>query len=471
MNRLLILTICLVWAVAHADSTCFPYETELVVRHEQSAQLRVGGQEPIPQVSAMPATDSVVSSSFVSHVGVIPADRWTETAEAIDKQRGAPQGALTIVETPSGNVWKGFAEGAWIDLEGVPAEPGEWTVCIDIDHTTVPRSVRYRVGVGKDAVEFTTLTKVGTSAEWMPIGNPNKDSVTSVQVYGHGRLASAVLKSGARSASAVIEKAERYDLYGTEFGLDVTVGDSWGVDTLTVNLKNGDGETVKTSSSAVQDGVNAVDFNGLEPGTYTYEVVLTGAFKGKDLSWSPGAVKVTVPQESPAPKDNIIELTGNSVADLSSDEFAVGGEYSVTRSAGEGYLRWKDSTSGTGKYAVMQGGKLIVKQGFVRNQPLDSFSSYVLGLNPEEGLDKPAAVVKPGGIQSKDGITVHVPNVQKDKLPDSGVSIVFQMQRSDDCGEHWQNVEGEGGRTGVGGSLVIPFGESGVLYRVNTVLE
>ena len=92
---------------------------------------------------------------------------------------------------------------------------------------------------------------------------------------------------------------------------------------------------------------------------------------------------------------------------------------------------------------------------------------YALGLDPTKELAKPAAVVKHGGLQSASGVTVHVPNVTAANLPDSGVEVIHRLQRSDDKGANWSDTNVS---AGPGESLVVPF-ESGVLFRVNTVLK
>ena len=75
--------------------------------------------------------------------------------------------------------------------------------------------------------------------------------------------------------------------------------------------------------------------------------------------------------------------------------------------------------------------------------------------------------MKPGGLQSAAGVTVYVPNVMKENLPDAGVEVLFQLQKSMDGGTTWMD---DGAAIPVGGELTIPFMQ-GTLYRVNTVLR
>ena len=138
------------------------------------------------------------------------------------------------------------------------------------------------------------------------------------------------------------------------------------------------------------------------------------------------------------------------------------GTYSVSDNGFE--LRWEDDVSD--RYVKRDGNVLTFSTGAPANG-LKSYDSYALGLDPTKELAKPAAVVKPGGMQTADGVTVHVPNVVPANLPQVSVTVVHQLQRSDDKGRTWTDT---GTEVGAGESLVVPF-ESDVLYRVNTVLK
>ena len=168
-------------------------------------------------------------------------------------------------------------------------------------------------------------------------------------------------------------------------------------------------------------------------------------------------------------KDGKIELSSNTELDLSKSALETGKGYPVQNPPGKKFhLRWKDAKSGdaTTKWAKVENGKIVPQSGAPASG-LESFDSYALGLDPTKDTDKPAAVVKAGGTQSATGITVHVPNVKAENLPDSGIEVLFQRQKSTDKGLTWTN-DGEPAK--VGEALTIPFTQ-GTLYRVNTVLR
>lgn len=162
-----------------------------------------------------------------------------------------------------------------------------------------------------------------------------------------------------------------------------------------------------------------------------------------------------------------IHLKANSEIDLAKDELQAGENYAIVSSEDKRfYLRWKDDRRGGGRHAAIVNDRLEVFQGLPANG-LESYHSYVLGLDMTKESDRPAAVVKPGEMQSGDGVTVHVPNVRKENLPNSGVEVFFQRQRSMDQGLTWVD---DGAPVEVGGTLKIPF-QDNVLYRINTVVK
>ena len=182
-----------------------------------------------------------------------------------------------------------------------------------------------------------------------------------------------------------------------------------------------------------------------------------GVIGGSVAYQNAGYPCITTPTDV-TPTGTTIELDSSAEVDLA--KLAAETPYAVTD---HGYaLCWKDAN---GRYATNSGNTLTMHEGTPANG-MASFDSYALGLNPTVALDKPAAVVKPGGIQSADGITVHVPNVVKANLPDAGVEVLFQRQKSTDGGTTWTD---DGAAVPVGGDLTIPF--DGNLYRVNTILR
>ena len=207
----------------------------------------------------------------------------------------------------------------------------------------------------------------------------------------------------------------------------------------------------------------------LTAGTETYtlfaDVPLTadqmnrvGVFGGSVVRQNAGYPRLTAPVEV-GPTGTEISLESSTEVDLA--KLTAGTPYTVT---GNGYaLCWTDAAN---RYATKVGNTLTAHEGAPANG-MESFASYALGLDPTDKLDKPAAIVKPGGIQSADGITVHVPNVTAANLPDSGVQVLFQRQKSTDGGTTWVD---DGEPVAVGSDIAIPFTQ-GTLYRVNTILK
>ena len=182
-----------------------------------------------------------------------------------------------------------------------------------------------------------------------------------------------------------------------------------------------------------------------------------GVIGGNVVSQDVGFPCIISPTEV-EPKGTEIELDASAAVDLA--KLTAGTAYTVKDN---GYaLCWTDAG---GRYATKIGNTLTAHEGVPANG-LESFTSHALGLDPTDELDKPAAVVKEGGMQAADGVTVHVPNVVRGNLPDAGVEVLFQRQKSTDGGKTWTD---DGAAVSVGGDLKIPF--DGNLYRVNTVLR
>lgn len=182
-----------------------------------------------------------------------------------------------------------------------------------------------------------------------------------------------------------------------------------------------------------------------------------GVIGGNVVSQDVGFPCIISPTEV-EPKGTEIELDASAAVDLA--KLTAGTAYTVKDN---GYaLCWTDAG---GRYATKSGNTLTAHEGVPANG-LESFTSHALGLDPTDELDKPVAVVKEGGMQAADGVTVHVPNVVRGNLPDAGVEVLFQRQKSTDGGKTWTD---DGAAVSVGGDLKIPF--DGNLYRVNTVLR
>lgn len=191
--------------------------------------------------------------------------------------------------------------------------------------------------------------------------------------------------------------------------------------------------------------------------------VNNAAIVGGGISALNASFKTTAPVEV-MPTGNTIVIDKN--AEVRLENLTAGTAYAVQGASGKAHLRWTDAKGGDAKWAKIENGQLKAVAGVPVNG-LESFASHALGLDPTKELDKPAAVVKPGGLQSAAGVTVHVPNVVKANLPDAGVEVLFQRQKSTDGGTTWTD---DGAAVPVGGELTIPFTQ-GTLYRVNTVLR
>ena len=179
---------------------------------------------------------------------------------------------------------------------------------------------------------------------------------------------------------------------------------------------------------------------------------------GGSVAYQNAAYPCIISPTEVEPKGTEIELDASAEVDLA--KLTAGTAYTVKDN---GYaLRWTDAG---GRYATKSGNTLTAHEGVPANG-LSSFTSHALGLDPTKEFAKPAAVVKEGGMQAADGVTVHVPNVVRGNLPDAGVEVLFQRQKSTDGGKTWTD---DGSAVSVGGDLKILF--DGNLYRVNTVLR
>ncbi len=110
-----------------ARADVFPYGTDMADRFCSSVPIEVTETETVPQASAMPATDSVVTSTFDVKITAVAPEDWNEDIERIADE-GVPQSGLVVREDADGNFsWWGFSGGAWIELTGADAAEGKWT--------------------------------------------------------------------------------------------------------------------------------------------------------------------------------------------------------------------------------------------------------------------------------------------------------------------------------------------------------
>lgn len=271
----------------------FPYGTDMAVRHEKESAEVSSFTTPveIPAVDGgMPATDSV-ATLFASVVDFCASDEenWQTGISAI----GSAQAALTLRLVDGVCKWMGYTDGAWVEFaaSGAPAAEGKWEVRIEIDYSLGAGNERIRYSVGKTGAALVPLAKVG-GGEWVALGNPQVGvdrRIEHVYLYGAGETGLVQAESGARSASGTIAVTEDCGAKWDRLALDVTVTDSWGVDSVTVVLTDKDGYE-RTAVAALSDGTAQVVFSdGIRKGEeYKYEVSLTGSYRGKDISHDDG---------------------------------------------------------------------------------------------------------------------------------------------------------------------------------------
>ena len=267
----------------------FPYGSEMAVRHsKESAEVLSFAPVEIPAVNGgMPTTDSV-ATLFASVVGFAASNEedWAVGTNAI----GSAQAALTLRLVDGDYKWMGYTDGNWVEFaaSGVPAAEGEWEVCIEIDYSLGAGNEKIRYSVGRAGSTLVPLAKVG-GGEWVALGNPKQgieQKIEHVYLYGSGETGLVEAKSGMRSASGTIAVHEDCGAKWNRLALDVTVTDSWGVDSVKVVLTDKDGNRQTGSAALSADGTAQVVFSdGIKKGEiYEYELSLTGSYRGKDIS-------------------------------------------------------------------------------------------------------------------------------------------------------------------------------------------
>ena len=202
------------------------------------------------------------------------------------------------------------------------------------------------------------------------------------------------------------------------------------------------------------------------------DVVLTtnklnsAAVMGSEVNAMNASFATTKPVEvKPDEENHEIPVTANTEVDLANLQGPAGTEYTLTGQTDKFHLRWKDVKTGDGKWAkINASGNLEMKAGVPKNG-LDSYASYVLGLNADKETDVPAAVVQPN-VNQDGGIKLYVPNVVKGNLPNSGYKVMFQVEKM--VNNEWVN---EGAPVEAGGAVSIPYAEGSQRYRVNTILK
>ena len=209
--------------------------------------------------------------------------------------------------------------------------------------------------------------------------------------------------------------------------LELDIADACGADKLTVALKQGDVVKGMVDVTPLAVGLREVVFDGLSAGDYTYQIKLSGTYKGEDFIREEEPVSVTLATPATVtPQDSKLELSANAEVDMAN---TVAGSYAVSSATGKKcHLRWTDAN---GKYAVMSEGTLEVMEGRPENG-LDSYLSYVLGLDADTASSKPHLAAVQGSGESQDKITFTFPGLNPLSESETGVTLSYKLFVSSD---------------------------------------
>lgn len=268
----------------------FPFGSAMTVRHQIASAEAIGWTpKSVPKVNdGMPMTDSV-ATLYAELVDFCASndESWEEGTNAI----GGIQASLTLKLENNVCTWMGYTGDGWkkFAADGAVAEEGEWILKVDIDYTVVPALIRYSVRKPTEA-DYVVLLCDGDA--WVPVGAiAGEQKINRVLLYGTGETGLVQAKSGARGASAgSIVAANNLTLESTNLVITVGATDAWGVDTAKVVI-NG-----QERSAALVNGEAQVDVSDLVAmgEDYTYDVSLTGSYRGKDMSLSGGSKEVFI---------------------------------------------------------------------------------------------------------------------------------------------------------------------------------
>lgn len=142
---------------------------------------------------------------------------------------------------------------------------------------------------------------------------------------------------------------------------------------------------------------------------------------GGDVAYMNAKFQTTAPAEV-VPDGNAIDISKASAkVDLSKVD---AGEYDVSRGTGDAkhHIRWTDANN---KYATFADGKLTVKPDTPPNG-LDSYMSYVLGLDADSPASKP--LVKSVQNAAADTLTFSLPDLEPKDESETGVKVKFELQ-------------------------------------------
>ena len=261
---------------ASAALSPFPYGASLNTRYGIGSAEVASFENPVtvPAVSGgMQVGESImVFESDVVDFSASDAENWTKGATAV----GSPQAAFSMKIVDGACKWMGYvANAGWVEFTGVTAKEGEWKVKIEIDYS-VPSAklVRYSVK-DANASGYTALTYDGLS--WLPLAG-SSTQVGALKFYGSGEINGAIGQCGVRPIDATVETAEAVSMNYDSLDVDVNVKENWGVDAVTVVLKDAQGAQVAAKAVQLTDGKGTANFTELTAGSsYSYDISVSGS--------------------------------------------------------------------------------------------------------------------------------------------------------------------------------------------------
>lgn len=253
----------------------FPYDASLTQRYFTNSTTLAsynlvnvpavnGGMQTSENIAVITMTDATITA--------LDEDGWTESTNNLKDI----QAAFTLKSVSDDSdlyVWMGYTDGKWKEFEGVDATPGTYTIKIEIDYTLTDPKVRYSVGNN-------VMTLKSASDSWVELGK-TATAVEKVQLCGYGTTGAVEGKAGTRAAEGTFDVVEDVSANYESIRLGVVAStERWGVDGVTVKVKNSAGQEVGTVTQSFTDGEHGTNFVDLaqyvQPGeTYTYDVSLT----------------------------------------------------------------------------------------------------------------------------------------------------------------------------------------------------
>ena len=388
----LLASACAVTALASASE--FPY-VEMTERFTTTDVLPVESPVPVTVAAdAVPFADSVVIvETKVTDIEFCDEANWAAFAAT----NAAPHGAIAQMRKASDKsvVWMGYSAEDWVELsaDGLPKPDDEWDWDIRIE-------LDYSLGIGHDLVRYSVkpsgaedyfvLTPSGAESPWLPLGGAADGDrwMKAVKLDGYGVSKEIVVKGGTRldppSGLMVVDEC---GMDFTSLSLDLALSNGWRSATATVTLKQGDVQVAESNVVFSAEDSATTTFSPVSPGlTYGYDVAVAGTYRGVSVTdTAQGSSKIPSSLVEATVLDGAITLTENAVIDLSS---VAPGNYTV-KMADPSRIRlltWSDVTEPPGKYAVLTGGVLTVKEGYPKNGS-DSYFSHVFGLDPDDAGD------------------------------------------------------------------------------------